>query len=198
MVNDLDYIKLSFSELPHFTTSDSWINYKFNEADTSWMIFALEERVGQEPKWRCIHSSYWGSNHCMYGIYKKGAAWEAHIGQRLVRGKKVAVEKYLDFRKLSTTQISGLGVFLPVSSKAICESNPSALDSYHGHQWDKSDWVCDGSDPMGPFRIPLSSRANLAFVTEVDGPCEIFLETPQGDVAVLPSATMDLFTNGGV
>lgn len=44
--------------------------------------------------------SYWGSNHCMYGIYKKGAAWEAHMGQRLVRGKKVPVEKYLDFRKL--------------------------------------------------------------------------------------------------
>ena len=98
MVNDLDYIKLSFSELPHFTTSDSWINYKFNEADTSWMIFALEERVGQEPKWRCIHSSYWGSNHCMYGIYKKGAAWEAHIGQRLVRGKKVAAR--IDDRRL--------------------------------------------------------------------------------------------------
>ena len=76
MVNDLDYIKLSFSELPHFTTSDSWINYKFNEADTSWMIFALEEREGKEPKWRRIHSSYWGSNHCTlcYG----------HIGAQLM------------------------------------------------------------------------------------------------------------------
>ncbi len=198
MVNDLDYIKLSFSELPHFTTSDSWINYKFNEADTSWMIFALEEREGQEPQWRRIHSSYWGSNHCMYGIYKKGAAWEAHMGQRLVRGKKVPVEKYLDFRKLSTTQITGLGVLRPVSSKTICESNQSVLETYHGHHWDKSDWEVVGTDPLGPFRIPLSSRANLAFVTEVDGPCEIFLETPQGDVAVLPSATMDLFTNGGV
>lgn len=48
------------------------------------------------------------------------------MGQRLVRGKKVPVEKYLDFRKLSTTQISGLGVLRPVSSKTICGVEPKA------------------------------------------------------------------------
>ena len=198
MVNDLDYIKLSFSGLAHFDTPNTWLNYKFNEADTSWMIFALEEREGEEPQWRCIHSSFWASNLSMYGLFKQGAAWEAYTGQRLVRGKKVAVEKYLDFRKLAITNISDLGVLRPICIKSICESSMSLIDAYYGHDWDKTDWVSDGEDPIGPYRIPLNSRPNLTFVTELSGPCEIFLESAQGGVAALPSATMDLFANGGV
>lgn len=106
MVNEIDHVKLGFSELARVNVADQWLQYHFNSVDDVWIVFALEERDDQPPKWRRIHASWGHGEAAMYGAYKKGAAWEVHTGQRKLRGKALPVEKYLE---LGNQQFSTLG-----------------------------------------------------------------------------------------
>jgi hypothetical protein len=174
--------------------SGSWLQYHFNNAGDGWIIFALETHENQPPRWRRIHSSWGYGETAMYGIYKTGAAWEVHTGKRLIQGKSVKVEKYLsEIAKLPLVQLSDLGDLRPIARKTLDERGLEHIDSYYGHQWDKSSWDMSLAAECGPFTIPLNSRPNLTFLQQVSGPSEVYLETQSGSLVGRPSETMELF-----
>lgn len=194
MVNEINHIKLGFSELAPVESSDSWLKYHFNNADTAWIIFALEESDNQQPKWRRIHSSWGLGETAMYGAYKMGAAWEVHTGKRLWNGKSLKVEKYLaEVSKLPLVNLTDLGDLRPMAKKTVDERGMENIDSYYGHQWDKSTWGLSEAGAGEPFLIPLSTRPNLTFLQQVCGPSEVYLESQSGAVIGAIPQTLELF-----
>ena len=194
MVNERDHVKLGFAELARVNVADQWLQYHFNSVDDVWIVFALEERDGQPPKWRRIHASWGHGEAAMYGAYKKGAAWEVHTGQRKLRGKTLPVEKYLaEIAKLPTKQLSDIGALRPMCRKSVEGHGLEYIDRYYGHERDKTSWDMSEAGPTGPFLIPLSTRQNMAFLQRVDGSSDVYLASATGSIKVLPTDTLDLF-----
>ena len=194
MVNEINHIKLGFSELARVEAADSWLQYTFNSVDDAWIVFALEEQDNHPPKWKRIHASWGHGEAAMYGVYKKGAAWEVHTGQRLLHGKSVLVEKYLaEIDKLPLKRLSEIGALRPMCRKSVDEHGLEYVESYNGHAWDKSSWDVSEAGTTGPFLIPLCTRQNMVFVQRVEGPDDVYLTSASGSVDVVPTATMDLF-----
>lgn len=195
MINELDHIKLGFSELPEVDSSDSWLKYHFNNAGTASITFAKETIHGGPPHWRRIDATGDLCGRALYGSYKKGAAWEIHSEQRLLRGKKVLVETYLAaLYKLPTRQISELGSYRPVAFKRLDEIGLQYIDRYYEHEWDKSQWKeLKEGDSVG-FEIPITTRENLTFLSQVSGPSEFYLVEACAPVELGASCpNLDLF-----
>lgn len=194
MINEISHIKLGFAELAPVVATDSWLQYHFSNADSAWIVFALEERDEQPTMWRRIHSSWGYGETSMYGIYKQGAAWEVHTGQRLFHGKALRVEKYLaEVAKLPLKQLSDLSILQPMARITVDDRGMEYIDSYYGHQWDKSSWDMSEASDRGPFIIPLNSRPNLTFLQQVSGPSTVYLDGKSRSRESRPFETLDLF-----
>jgi hypothetical protein len=194
MINELEHIKLSFSQLPAADHSDNWMKYKLDSAGDAWIIFALETRDGGDPQWRRIHASYGLSGRDLYGDYKRGAAWEIHSQQRLLRGRKVKVENYLaELKKLPLSQLSELHGLLPVAHKFLNEHGLEDAEVYSGYRWDKSSWTKIAGDDSTAYEVPLDSRQNLVYVSCVTGPSSVFLTKKSVCASFTPSTNLELF-----
>lgn len=192
MINELEHIKVSLAELPAVDSTDQWLKYQFAKADSAWIIFAMETRDGGPWQWRRVHGSSGLCGLALYGEYKKGAAWEIHSQQRLLRGKKVKVERYLaELNNLPVTQLSELGAYRPQAKKTVVGHGLEYIDSYFGHRWDKSQWTpleCEAS-----FQMELNSRENFVFLSQVNGPSEIYLTKETETPLYVPSSNLELF-----
>ncbi|CAN7647306.1 hypothetical protein LJR129_005038 [Acidovorax sp. LjRoot129] len=176
MINELEHIKLGFSELPVVDSSSTWLKYHFDNAGAATVTFAKETTHGGEPQWRRIDGTWGLCGRSLYGDFKKGAAWEIHSEQRLLRGKKVLVEAYLAaLHKLPVRQSSELGHFRAVAHKRLDENGMAYIDSYYGHDWDKSQWKVFKDGDSVAFEIPITTRENLTFLSQVSGPSEFYL-----------------------
>lgn len=113
MINEISHLKLGFASLATDSIPADNKQWLIQNLENEYLVFAKVE-VDRDIRWTLTNSSIYllKSN---FLDYRAGEVFEAEIGKRLVFGKKVTAEKYLDYYK---------------SLKAVCISQ---LPSYELH-----------------------------------------------------------------
>lgn len=166
-INEIARLRVGFKS---FAPSSDGVEYFQETARNSTITFALQE-VDAKDEWKLIWTDFsYGSFEMprMYD-YRSGLVFEAESGKRLVQGKKVSAETYI--QGLNATPITDVAAIPGVRIDALIQSKAESKaeilhNSYFGYVFDEgtSSLVEDEDDGGLNLNIPIVNMNNLVLV----------------------------------
>lgn len=164
-VNELRRMRIGFKAIDPTNVKQG---YMVNEAQRTTFDFALVESGG-DPTWTLIKTNARGtfSDHDLYG-YCSGAAFEAEIGLRTVKGQRMNAETYIgSWRQVELTDVTKMA-----DSRLIVEMDvkPDELekllaDDYFGYTFDKATCSLESQGDLLKATIPVINFNNYLVAT---------------------------------
>lgn len=200
MKNETQHLKIRLADLPppDRWPQGEWWSWQIKRASEDTFTFAFVEESGV-GRWMMLDTTIrFRSEEQLFG-FKKGAVYQAEIGERTVKGMKLSAEKYLDHLDNLPLQKLGEVPFVLHAKVTVSRQTTHTIHNVHGHDWDHSQSTIVETVDGFIVEFDIDGALKVAFLDSVIGSFELQLLPKEAASSweppspVLAGETIELF-----